>query len=110
MLALFAAATCGGREQTYDGKADVDIACRARPIECEGLVGAPCAVEDDCDDGVCCLSEDCGRGMCTYLCGTNADCPPGLLCEGGFCFWQCSVDTDCAPGQQCEHDDTVCQY
>jgi hypothetical protein len=106
----FVAATCGGREDTWDRDPEVEL-CGPDPRGCEdALVGSRCGVSDDCEDGVCCLSDNCGGGMCTYLCGGDGDCPPSMLCHEGFCFFDCNTDGDCGPGQSCEHGETVCQY
>jgi hypothetical protein len=110
VLSMMALVTCGGRNQTWDGDAEVDPACRNRSVDCTGIVGGGCRVEDDCDDGVCCLSNDCGGGMCTYLCAASPDCPLGMLCDGGFCFFACNADADCAPNQECHENRTVCQF
>jgi hypothetical protein len=110
-LALLLLATCGGREEQWDGDPDPELLCGPDPRNCpEGGIGARCSVSDECADGICCLSGNCGGGMCTYLCGGNGDCPPSMLCDGGFCFYTCRADAECAPGQECERDDTICQY
>jgi len=110
LAGLFAVTTCGGREETWNGDRDIAL-CGPDPRKCDdGLIGARCGVGDDCADGVCCLSDHCGGGMCTFLCGSQGDCPSGMACEGGFCFYSCTTDTNCGPGQKCEHDHTVCQY
>jgi hypothetical protein len=109
LASLFALATCGGRNDSWDGDPDIEL-CGPTPVECDGLAGSRCSVGDDCDDGVCCLTDDCGHGMCTYLCADNRGCPPTMECHGGFCFYGCNSDNDCGPGQECEHGETVCQY
>lgn len=110
LMVAFAVATCGSGPDAWDGEYEVDPICRNRPAECDGDIGARCAFEEDCGEGVCCLTDDCGGGMCTYLCGGPNSCPFGMSCRGGFCFFTCDSDDQCAGGQRCEHDRTVCQY
>jgi hypothetical protein len=109
-MAMLFAIACSGREDYWDGDAEIDPSCRDNPRDCEGLIGGRCQVDDDCDDGVCCRSDDCDRGMCLYLCDGNADCPGRQACDDGFCWFDCSADRDCAAGQECKSGRTVCKY
>jgi hypothetical protein len=109
-LTVFAVATCGGPSHSWDGDYQVNPACRANPLGCEGDIGGLCGHQDDCDEGVCCLSRDCGGGMCTYLCGGAVGCPFGMRCDDGFCFFTCSNDNECAPNQRCRENNTICRY
>lgn len=85
--------------------------CRADPAHCDGLVGAICDDDRDCNAGFCCRDNgNCGPGMCTYRCDGDRDCPPGTLCQHGLCFYACDSDRDCAPTMSCEHGNTVCEY
>ena len=106
--ATFAAVTCGGPAEVWDGD-EVEL-CGPNPAGCDGTIGARCSVTDDCADGVCCRSGSCGGGTCTFLCGSHADCPGGMLCDEGFCFYACNSTAQCGPGQECREDETICQY
>ncbi len=90
--------------------ADPYSACRLDPLCASGGVGASCASDRDCFDGVCCESDNCGGGMCTFACDDDRDCPPEMLCEHSTCFFICSDDRDCAVGQSCEHGNTICEW
>ena len=107
---LLGAATCSGREDYWDGDAEVDVHCRENPRDCPGEVGGDCEIDDDCDDGVCCRSNDCNRGTCLYLCDNNSDCPGRQACDDGYCWFTCGSDRDCGAGQECKSGETVCKY
>jgi hypothetical protein len=83
-----------------------------------GQLGAPCASDDDCADGIVCLLEsgdDFGvgggppGGYCSTPCDVAEDCTEaGAVCAstpgGSFCLRGCSVDD---PGG-CGRDVTAC--
>ncbi len=46
-----------------------------------GVIGDPCAGDDDCADALCVAATARG-GTCTGLCDADVDCPEGLVCRG----------------------------
>ena len=60
----------------------------------------PYYINDSCADG--CTPGGGGGGGCS----SDADCPPGFICQGGICVPdpnppECTIDADCPPGQIC---------
>ena len=58
------------------------LGCESPPLDAlDGAValaafGAPCAVSEDCESGICLALED-GRAVCSRVCGARTDCPAG---------------------------------
>lgn len=42
--------------------------------------GEPCSGPRDCASGICLIGGE-GGSVCTRSCGSNADCPGGLVCQ-----------------------------
>ena len=64
------------------------LGCESPPLDAlDGAValaafGAPCAVSEDCESGICLALED-GRAVCSRVCGARTDCPAGALISLG---------------------------
>jgi hypothetical protein len=104
LLAMLLAA-CGGessRCRSHDACKD-GLTCQAGRCTGEGI-GAACAVDADCGEGLVCADHLPG-GYCTAGCEAADDCPDGTVCmvQGGegFCFAGCTENRHCRDGYTC---------
>ena len=67
------------------------------------LIGLPCAVDADCDDGVACTVNTCVEGVCEIL-EDAASCDDGAFCNGQEI---CDQVLGCLPGTAPVTDDGV---
>ena len=71
-----------------------------------GAVGAACAMDLHCQDGLTCF--DWPGGYCVSPnCTEDSSCPAGSHClplmeNGAACFQGCEADEDCRPGYGCK--------
>jgi hypothetical protein len=74
--------------------------------EGSGTVGAECAMDLHCQEGLSCF--DWPGGYCVHAnCAIEEDCPEGSHClplmeNGAACFQGCEGDGDCRPGYGCK--------
>jgi len=87
----------------------------------DGIVGAGCTDDADCDTGSCLLQERITSatypgGYCTGSCVEDVECGKGGVCSPGFlgaigvCYLGCKHDPDCREGYRCREvaGDQVC--
>jgi len=76
------------------------------------LVGIPCTVDADCDDGDVCTADKCVANFCSY---STVNCDDGDICTADSCDSVmgcvhnamqncCTVDSHCSDGYECTLD------
>lgn len=69
------------------------LSCKSGGAE----LGAVCAVDDECADGLFCGTDAYAKGLCTHACKTVPDCGAvgAFACPAGACVRTCSLPSDC---------------
>ena len=79
------------------------------PPRTDGLIGTPCASEDDCE-GRFCSSRSSGLGYCSWVCADDVPCPDDAVCVDfsggggfGYCLAPCgpTATSGCPSGTVC---------
>ncbi|MCA9539819.1 MAG: thrombospondin type 3 repeat-containing protein, partial [Myxococcales bacterium] len=87
--------TCNGRDDDCDGRTDEAATCPEEGQVCiRGRCADPCAINNECLDGMICVDD-----VCVTRCEA-IECGPGFICDEGRCIDPCE-GVACAAGEVC---------
>lgn len=86
-----------------------NLYCGQNVCKVLGGIGAPCSLDEDCNEGLLCSAGACSDGSAGSACDLDVDCKGGNycdqftnLCEGKLAVGDsCNLDHECQDGAAC---------